>query len=518
MPARFLCGHTWKKGINMTNLIQKAKKGNAEAMNLLYETNKDEVYSLAHLLVRDETAAKKIILQVFRNAWDYLLGSNVESEEAFSAYLMKKTVAKCKSVTMASHPKAFRIPTRKNFGAITYSVESVSDGYDLTDNALLTLPSLLKFVFVLDALGFSHDEIANGIGTNGDTVRAVLLTEEAHLERIKKQYEKIIKKDTEYSGKHFKTEVQAEREALTVPLLVDSIVQMNIAELCEPYEKKARKKQLLSLVIAACACVVLLGSMVGITALANRSDDTTTDTTTAETTDTTETTDVSETTSADVTSMEDLEVTHYADIEIENYGTITVALFGEEAPITVHNFVTLAESGFYDGLTFHRIMDGFMMQGGDPNGDGTGGHTDEDGNEVSIIGEFSENGIENSISHARGVISMARAGSEFEQYINYYGYTVEEMAELFECTVEEIEADIEAAYNSASSQFFIMHEDNTGLDGQYAAFGYVTEGMDIVDMICTSAEPTDDNGTIPSEEQPVILRIAIRVVESEKND
>lgn len=160
----------------------------------------------------------------------------------------------------------------------------------------------------------------------------------------------------------------------------------------------------------------------------------------------------------------------YADIEIEGYGTITVALDKSSAPITVENFINLAESGFYDGLTFHRIVEGFMMQGGDPNGDGTGGA------EEKIVGEFSQNGYDNPISHVRGVISMARA----------------------------------QAFDSASSQFFIVHEDSTFLDGAYAGFGYVTEGMEIVDQICEEAEPTDNNGTIPKEKQPVITKITIR--------
>ena len=162
--------------------------------------------------------------------------------------------------------------------------------------------------------------------------------------------------------------------------------------------------------------------------------------------------------------------TYYADIAVENYGTITVELDGDTAPITVANFVALAEDGFYDGLTFHRIMAGFMMQGGDPNGNGTGG------SETKITGEFSKNGYENNLSHTRGCISMARAQDP----------------------------------NSASSQFFIVHEDSTFLDGQYAAFGYVTEGMDVVDAVCTDAQPTDDNGTIPAEVQPVITSITIR--------
>ena len=159
--------------------------------------------------------------------------------------------------------------------------------------------------------------------------------------------------------------------------------------------------------------------------------------------------------------------THHAEIEIQDYGTITVELDGDAAPITVQNFMDLANAGFYDGLTFHRIISGFMMQGGDPNGNGTGG------SENTIKGEFSANGVENPLSHTRGAISMARA----------------------------------QAPDSASSQFFICHADSTFLDGQYACFGYVTDGMDVVDAVCEAAQPTDDNGTIPADQQPVITAI-----------
>ena len=159
-----------------------------------------------------------------------------------------------------------------------------------------------------------------------------------------------------------------------------------------------------------------------------------------------------------------------AVIDVENYGKITLTLDADAAPKTVDNFVKLAKYGFYDGLTFHRIMEGFMMQGGDPEGTGMGG-SDE-----TIVGEFSANGYENSISHIRGTVSMARNGYD---------------------------------YNSASSQFFIVHKDSTFLDGQYAAFGRVTDGMDVVDKVCEDAKPTDDNGTIPASEQPVIKSITI---------
>lgn len=165
---------------------------------------------------------------------------------------------------------------------------------------------------------------------------------------------------------------------------------------------------------------------------------------------------------------------YYADIDVKDYGKITVELDYNIAPITMKNFVYLAQSGFYNGLTFHRIMDGFMIQGGDPLGNGTGG------SEHEIYGEFSANGYEgNTLSHTRGVISMAR--NSFNM-------------------------------NSASSQFFIVQSDKhtASLDGKYAAFGKVTTGLEIVDAIAQNAKPTDNNGTIPADQQPVINSITIR--------
>ncbi len=156
-------------------------------------------------------------------------------------------------------------------------------------------------------------------------------------------------------------------------------------------------------------------------------------------------------------------------MQVKDYGDVKIELDADTAPITVTNFVKLVKNKFYDGLTFHRIMDGFMIQGGDPNGDGTGG-SDE-----TIKGEFEANGVKNNISHKRGVISMARSMNN----------------------------------DSASSQFFIVQQDSTFLDKQYAAFGHVTSGMDVVDKIAKDANPTDDNGTIPENEQPVINYIKV---------
>lgn len=159
-----------------------------------------------------------------------------------------------------------------------------------------------------------------------------------------------------------------------------------------------------------------------------------------------------------------------AVIDIKDYGKITVELDPEAAPITVENFKKLANEGFYDGLTFHRIISGFMIQGGDPLGNGTGGSDEE------IKGEFSANGVENNLSHTRGAISMARSMDN----------------------------------NSASSQFFIVHEDSLYLDGQYAVFGYVTDGIEIVDEICKDTPVTDDNGTVEKDDQPIINSIKIK--------
>ena len=159
----------------------------------------------------------------------------------------------------------------------------------------------------------------------------------------------------------------------------------------------------------------------------------------------------------------------HAEIVIRDYGTIKLELDEGTAPITVANFIKLAEAGFYDGLTFHRIMDGFMIQGGDPEGKGTGGSGER------IKGEFAANGVYNPISHVEGVISMARAQDP----------------------------------DSASSQFFITVADATFLDGSYAAFGRVTEGLEIAKQIAKDARPVDNNGTIPADEQPVIESLTI---------
>ena len=173
---------------------------------------------------------------------------------------------------------------------------------------------------------------------------------------------------------------------------------------------------------------------------------------------------------ADTSNSQYLTGKHHAEIVIAEYGKLELELDADVAPITVTNFVNLVKKGFYNGLTFHRIMSGFMIQGGDPNGDGTGG------SEETIKGEFKSNGVENTMSHKRGVISMARTQNDPD---------------------------------SASSQFFIVQADSDFLDGDYAAFGKVTAGMDIVDKIWQSVQPIDNNGTVPADQQPKITAIKV---------
>ena len=153
-------------------------------------------------------------------------------------------------------------------------------------------------------------------------------------------------------------------------------------------------------------------------------------------------------------------------IEMANGKKIKIELYPEIAPISCENFEKLVKDGFYDGLKFHRVVDGFMAQGGDPSGDGTGGSSE------TIKGEFSQNGVENNLSHTRGVVSMARSNDP----------------------------------DSASSQFFICYsDDDTFLDGQYAAFGKVTEGMDVVDSFLKVERSLGSDGAQSSPNQDIIM-------------
>ncbi len=231
-------------------------------------------------------------------------------------------------------------------------------------------------------------------------------------------------------------------------------------------------KKWMKICLMAAASAMLLA---GCSTKDNAAGTTAVETTAKETEKTDKTTQaaVSETTEAAEENSElDLRAAagkHHVEINVKDYGTINVELDGDAAPVTVANFLDLVGNGFYDGLTFHRIISGFMIQGGDPLGTGMGG------SEREIKGEFDSNGVKNTLSHTRGAISMARSQRK----------------------------------DSASSQFFIVHKDSTFLDGEYACFGYVTDGMEVVDAICEDTKVEDNNGTVAKENQPVIESIKV---------
>ena len=463
----------------MATLIENAAKGQRSAMNTLYEANKQKVYFVAQCLLADKSQAENATVTVFKEAWSNLETAAIATEEQFTNYVVCRVLDYCKGKLFKKNPKALRIPVNKNF--LVPNNLAVDDSCDQElDYLLNNLPHTQKYIFVMHtAGGLEVMQIARVLKFDSKTVRIAIDAEAENVKRLLAlsgkghacSYEDILE-DMK----------QAEADAV-VPENVDEQMTAIIDAIATPIEEKEKKRKhtisVLSVLISACIVIALLifgltGDSTDTTAGGEDSSFTATDTVnttedTAATDATEETTEGTESTDAAAGTLDE-SLIYYADIVIEDYGTITVELDQASAPITVANFVELAESGFYDGLTFHRIDEGFMMQGGDPNGDGTGG-SDE-----TIVGEFPDNGYDNTLSHIRGAISMARSND----------------------------------YDSASSQFFIVHEDSEFLDGQYAAFGYVTEGMDVVDAICKAAVPIDSNCLIAAEDQPVITSITIR--------
>ncbi len=453
----------------MASIFEAAVKGKRKAMTELYEANKRKVYYTSLLLLRNKGEAVETTNFAFKNAWNGINAHNIQTNEEFTHLVIRKAVDYAKRKISKKDNKAFRIPAKRNF-LVTTDKKAEKEYPLVTIEVLRHLPDLQRFILVLHSIGeYLPEQIASTFKFDMKTVGIALDAEETNVERVLKYIDEF-----EYNYTSFMEEVKSGEDSSELPEEIDKYANTVIDSIASPIERK-RKNFIIKLCAGILAAILLIG---GIVFIAMNGDKTTT----------TSDTDSSVSDSADssvitepVIDLDDT-ATYYADIEIENQGTITVKLDQSAAPVTVSNFINLARNGFYDGLTFHRIIEDFMMQGGDPNGDGTGGNTDEDGNEVNIVGEFTNNGYENSLSHTRGAISMARSSEN----------------------------------DSASSQFFIVHEDSSSsLDGDYAVFGYVSEGMDIVDAICEAAEPTDDNGTIEASAQPIIKSITIRTVSAE---
>lgn len=442
----------------MATLLEQAQRGQRKAMLAVYQESKQKVYYVSLLLTGHVEEAKQAAAYAGKQVWVSLRVYPISSQEEFTHLAIQKAVEACKRTVLKHQPKAFRIPPNRNF---FISGETVTSGEPL--ELLQALPPLSRFLLVLHTVGgYDQQQLAAAFKLDTKTVSMALEAQHTNVERLIRHSQSPA---TTWEG--FLETLHQEELLASVPTPVDQAAQAAIDAIAAPLEKQRKKKAAILGVVALVVCVALVG--VGV-AIARHTFPTDTDQDAAASAAVSDDTTTGDETADTYTPPAlDENVTYTAQIEVEDYGTITVQLDQEAAPVTCANFVELAQSGFYDGLTFHRIIEGFMMQGGDPNGDGTGG------SDHNIVGEFANNGYENDLSHTRGAISMARSSD----------------------------------YNSASSQFFIVQEDSTSLDGDYAVFGYVTDGMDVVDAICAAAQPTDDNGTIPADQQPVITSITI---------
>ena len=458
----------------METIIQKAAKGNRAAMTELYENNTSTVYCLANALLRGSEQAVPATNWGIKSAFQAAEKGVIESEDEFLLLAMKQAAGYCKKEVIKKDPRAFKLPPKKEFIISRVSEHTLNPNAADVENYIRCLPAIQRFTFVLSHLGDMEDlQVGKVIGVDTGTISLIKEAEEQNLAKICKTVNIAGGCCSDPVPEVVSAECVKLQESTELPDGVCEYIENYIDSIATPIEAAAKNKGKKIGIIAG-SVLVCIAIIVAIIAGTGNSI-----TYTSGNDDYFETSGSDATDGASAAGDLDADAIYYADIEIENYGTITVQLDQEAAPLTVANFVNLAESGFYDGLTFHRIWEGFMMQGGDPKGDGTGGSDEE------IVGEFSANGYDNPLSHTRGAISMARSDD----------------------------------YDSASSQFFIVHEDSTdSLDGLYAAFGYVTEGMDIVDAICEAAEPIDSNAMIAAEDQPVITSITIRTENTGSSD
>lgn len=449
----------------MSTSIYKALKGNRKAMTSLYEQNSKRAFYLAECLLCDEGQAAGAVSSVFKKIWDGIAPAGVQTEADFTNLVVLRVAEHCKRVVTKRDNGAFRMP--KNKDVIVAVPEDGKKNYaNAAECATSRLPELQRFVLALRAVGgMNTAQIADVLKLDIKDVEAVINAEGENL--------KTVMNGMGWTPARAVEEIEEGTQSAVVPAKTSKQVAADIDAIAAPAEKKRNV-----ITVAAVIAVILCAALIVVFVTRGGDDTTDTDFTSGTSDSDTDSTIGGEDTSDtdDAPAALDPSLVYYADIAIEDYGNITIKLDQENAPITAANFVSLAQSGFYDGLTFHRIMEGFMMQGGCPEGTGYGNSG------KTIVGEFSVNGYDNKLSHTRGTVSMARSG---------------------------------ASYDSGSCQFFIVHEDSTFLDGQYAAFGVVTEGMDVVDNVCESAEPTDSNGTIPASAQPKITSITIRTESAE---
>lgn len=430
----------------MPSIVERAVSGHRRSMAALYEENKAALYCLCRALL-EESQATETATAVMNESYALAKTRGIQTEDAYTRLLLTEAATRCARLLLDNNaPQTDTVTARMRFVRSNAVYKGDEENGRVAMEALLNgLGAHRRFAYLAAVCGLTYAEIGAAMGQREAIAKFCVETAAYTVSRVAASE---VRTDQLYS------------------LLSRAAVPEIMEESCTEYIAQNSKRQTpLWKILVPIAGVAVVVTVALILLLPHGK------TTTGGATGTTASGSAASVSYGAASGPLDTSKTYYADIAIQDHGTVTVKLDTEKAPISCANFVALANEKFYDGLTFHRIIEDFMMQGGDPNGNGTGG------SEKTVTGEFSDNGYEyNTLSHTRGAISMARS----------------------------------SANDSGSSQFFIVHEDSTFLDGQYAAFGYVTEGMDIVDTICETAEPTDTNGTISAENQPIITSVTVR--------
>lgn len=444
--------------MNNKKLIAKAALGDKKSLDFICEKYGKYVYFFCTTVISDNKKAENAFEKSFKAIFSAI--SKNPNTDNLDEIVKSETAKVCKSAIFDENNHENGAAKMQPFGdkdKISSASAITAEQKNLFVNALKSINANQRIVVLLNLLcDYNTKKIADILKISEDKVQNSL---EYGRENIKKQLRtsdsKFTKRDIIFLMTASANIVKEAAAQAKIPDSVDSFLDEIVLSLAKPQRSDKKK----AWIVISAVAVFLVAVIVVFVITSNKSNGSA-----SATNDSASASNVSAT-----IGESQAKGTHHAEINIKDYGVIKVELNGDVAPITVANFINLANSHFYDGLTFHRIIDGFMMQGGDPLGNGTGG------SENTIKGEFSQNGVENNLSHTRGAISMARSTD----------------------------------MDSASSQFFIVQSDSTYLDGQYACFGYVTDGMDIVDEICKNAVTTDSNGSVSAENQPVINSITI---------
>ena len=444
--------------MNNKKLIAKSALGDKKSLDFICEKYGKYVYFFCTTVISDNKKAENAFKKSFKAIFSAI--SKNPNTDNLDEIVKSETAKVCKSAIFDENNHENGAAKMQPFGdkdKIPSASAITAEQKNIFVNALKSINANQRIVVLLnllcdnntkkiaDILKISEDKVQNSLEYGRENIKKQLRTSDS----------KFTKRDIIFLMTASANIVKEAAAQAKIPDSIDSFLDEIVLSLAKP-QKSDKKK---AWIVISAVAVFLVAVIVVFVITSNKSNGSA-----GATNDSASASNVSAT-----IGESQAKGTHHAEIDIKDYGVIKVELNGDVAPITVANFINLANSHFYDGLTFHRIIDGFMMQGGDPLGNGTGG------SENTIKGEFSQNGVENNLSHTRGAISMARSTD----------------------------------MDSASSQFFIVQSDSTYLDGQYACFGYVTDGMDIVDEICKNAVTTDSNGSVSAENQPVINSITI---------